>query len=139
MEIRTKLSIGDTMYIIEKTEYDKPITCVSCNGTGNIRLASGNEHYCPDCNGRGYNENRTTKAWRVLDDRRPDSLFHLYGLPVGKISVEAFKQDGRRKECTTKIAYYPKGTGNFFYEENVFGSEKEAQEECDRRNLALKF
>ena len=26
MEIKTKLSIGDAMYIIEKTEYDKPIT-----------------------------------------------------------------------------------------------------------------
>lgn len=138
MEIKTKLSIGDTMYVIEKTEYDKPITCVSCNGIGNIRLASGNEHYCPDCLGKGYFENKVTEAWRIFDDRRPDSVFSMYGRPVGEIRAEVTK-DGRKKSESIKIMYFPKGMGNYFYEENVFGSVKEAQEECDKRNSALEF
>lgn len=136
MEIKTKLSIGDPMYIIEASEYDKPITCSGCGGTGKINLQNGKQYKCPECYGRGYFENKVKKEWRIFDDRTPDSLLHIYGRPVGEIKVEVH-QDGRKKNPTIKTIYTPRGVGNFFYEENVFPTIEDAQTECDKRNKEI--
>lgn len=134
MEIKTKLNIGDKMYFIHKIEGVEINSCISCNGTGKITLASGKTFNCPECYGEGHFKKITTKQWRPLDDR--NNVISMYGQPVGKIEISITK-DGRKKNPDIDIKYTPKGFGNFFQEEDVFASHEEAQAECDRRNKAL--
>lgn len=96
MEIKTKLSIGDKMYMITKTE------------------------------------DNMIEVWGIFDDRRSDSVFVMYDRPVGKIHIEV------ERDNNVKIKYFPEGIDFYFYEEDVFGSIQEAQEECDKRNMRIK-
>jgi len=136
MEIKTKLSIGDSMFIITKTEYNKPIVCDACGGDGFIKLRNLDEIECPKCYGKTYLENKGIESWKIFDDRRPDSFLHVCGRLVGKIDIEVSK-DGRKKELDIKIKYTPKGICNYFYETEVFKTEEAALIECNKRNAAL--
>ena len=136
MEVKTKLSIGDPMYVIKQGKHTTVVDCISCDGTGKIQLKSGKNFTCPECSGRGYLSEEKSNGWHLYDDRNIDPIFHMCGRPVGRIEI-AIKQATKKNELETTVRYYPHGYGNFFFEENVFKSEEEAWEECSRRNALL--
>lgn len=120
MEFKTKFNIGDKIFIIQSTTYVGKNTCTACNGTKYINL-DGDNFICPKCSGIGYIENYDKKQWRVITEGECAIR------PIGKINVEI---EGKNIDVT----YFPRRMGSFFHEENCFGTEQEAQEECDRRN-----
>lgn len=127
MDIKTKLNVGDTLFVISEIMSTKKEECKACRGKGKIILEDKKEYECPSCNGQGHHLKNKIKEWQVLGG-------YFEGTPVGKIGVEI---SGRKKQ-SIKIHYFPKGMGNYFYEENCFASLKEAQGECNQRNMIIK-
>ena len=121
MEVKTKLSIGDKIFVIWRTTNTVLETCSVCNGSKNVML-NDKKYDCPECYEDGYKTIYEPQCWRVAEsDKLPVSK-------VRKINVEVIKKE-------IKITYYPWGeSGNYFYEKDCFATEKEALVECDKRN-----
>lgn len=121
MNVETKLSVGDKIFPIGCSINEVEDTCDVCNGEGQITV-SKKKFECPECYGKGYNTRVEPKEWRILDWATGK---------VNEVRVESTKKE-------TKIYYFPKTQrgilGNYFYEENVFKTEKEALEVCIMKN-----
>lgn len=113
MEIKTKYSINDLLYIIEKEKYEKK--CEYCNGRGVVKIKEKNFD-CPNCNGKGKTEEES--KWDVVDCQSPE-----------KIHIDADDVDIQ--------VYYVFRWGDcpeYIKEEDCFSNRKEAFKECKRRN-----
>lgn len=124
MEIKTKLSIGDKIFVIWRNTNTVHKTCPVCNGNKEV-LLNDKRYECPECYGAGYGVVFEPECWRVADgDNIP-----VLNSKVRKINVEVIKKQ-------LKITYYPWGeSGNYFHEKDCFATLKDAENECDKRNI----
>lgn len=114
MEIKTKYSIKDLLYIIEEEKYETE--CVYCNGTGVVKI-KGKKFDCPNCDGKGKTE--TAVKWIVGDAQYPD-----------RISIEVEEGEKPRISYVFKCGDFPR----YYDESDCFPSRAKAQAECNRRN-----
>jgi hypothetical protein len=126
MIIETKYNLGDCVYPIWITGDYKWIPCKSCDSTGQIKLADGEEVPCPKCYGRKGEKVWQSDKWNVI--------------------TQGFGTIGKIEPCVYLSEYYGKnritymldstgvGSGTVYYEENLFLTKEEAQIECDRKN-----
>jgi len=131
MEINTKFNFGDTVYPIsyKQEEIKKYNNCPICNDTGKVEL-KGELYTCPNCHGRTYEIKRGEIEWYT---------YYLSGV-IGKINIDFYdeKYDDEESTITYMIDSTGIGSGTLWMEDNLFLSEKEAQEECDRRNREIR-
>lgn len=126
MVIETKFNFNQKVYKIENTYKENKVKCPTCKGTSKVELISGRKIDCPDCFD-GYYIERLPTQWRIS----------LSG-KIGKIGVELYSSK-YSKSNNSRIYYMLDitgvGSGTLHYEDTLFTSEKEAQLECDKRNL----
>jgi len=122
MEIKTKLSIGDDIFVIQENIKTVKKVCEVCNGEKNIILYD-KKYECPECRGHGIKIEYGSRSWMVAETKYTSKKDK-----IKRIDIEV-------TEAKIKTAYFPWGTsGNYFYEEDCFVTLKEAQAECERRN-----
>ena len=125
MNIQTKFSLNDFVYVITQGGYNAFIPCETCNGEGKVELVnSGKKISCPDCYGRKGNRQWVQTKW----------VAETYG-KIGKIDVQFYADDYEREN---KIRYMLDstgvGSGTCWKEEHLFLSFEDAQNECERLN-----
>jgi len=123
MNIKTKLSIGDNIFIIWRNTNTVYEACSVCNGS--TKVVINNKNYeCPECYGNGNKTIYEPQCWRLANS---DNL-PVPTSKVRKINIEIIKKK-------IDITYYPWGeSGNYFYEKDCFATLKEAENECIKRN-----
>ena len=84
MQITTKFSPGDTVWLIVDDRELVFVTCAFCAGEGNIKGANQQSVLCPECYGKtGKTEYRDTK-W----------LLRLEAMTVGRVEVRITDSPG---------------------------------------------
>lgn len=130
MEIKTKFSIGDFVYVIKKFGENKYMGCKACNGKGGI-YNEGNYFKCNTCYGSGGKYVWVAESWKVAYKKTK----------VGKICVEIYnkkyyKDNPERKD--REICYMVEatgvGSGTIWPENQIFKTLQEAEKECEIRN-----
>jgi len=120
MDIKTKLAIGERVFVIWQNTNAIHEICLVCNGKKQISL-NNNEYECPECYGDGYKVKYEPECWRVAQNDYATGK-------VRRIDIEITKKG-------MEINYFPWGeSGNYFKEENCFKTLKEAMDECEKRN-----
>lgn len=121
MNITTKFSLGQKVYVIKQkteTNYDTLIECYYCSGTGNKEEfdASNNlyECECANCDGTG----------KTFDDK----VVHWVGSPI----VTSITMSGHRN--SPKIEYGFTKYREPLAEEFIFATEAEALAKCKELN-----
>jgi len=118
MKISIKFKTGDTVWPIENRENHTHVLCKLCQGEKIVHIVedSSRSIECIECYGRGVVLDRGKEAWYV------DPSFVVHKIYAEKV--------GRKKS----IHYSARSSGDHTYEEDLFATEAEAQEECDKRN-----
>lgn len=138
MEIQTKYSNDDIVWLIVQQKGKQFISCSFCLGTGNIKGNDGTERTCPDCYGHKGKTEWLDIKWQVKGPLTigrtgveitgeskgfdPDSIFDNYGPQKYGYKEEYMCQE-------TGI-----GSGKLYEVECLFPSREEAQNECNKRN-----
>lgn len=125
INLETKFSKGDKVYRIE---WKRALTvCEVCNGEGKVilgpasKLGSSKELKCPECNGKGKVDNKG-HIWSVVKGTwEVESIFICY-VDEFEVSYNLLQRFGQG------------GCGTSSYEHSCFATEKEALDECERRN-----
>ncbi|MCK9544590.1 MAG: hypothetical protein M0R03_21425 [Novosphingobium sp.] len=130
MKIETKFNLDDIVYSLTKSKNRIKKTCVLCKGSGEVTIENTNRIIsCPDCYGHGYHVEDAGEMWIIHSKS---------GGKIGKVEVELYSEEYEREN---KVKYMIDstgvGSGTVWYEENIFKTKKEAQKECDKRNLEL--
>ena len=137
MDIKTKYSLNDTVYLIR----NKPLVhfekCGACSGDGVVVLNDEKTRTCPECYGRkGFSRNGPDK-WQIEGSLR-----------IGQVraKITNIKSDGMfdnvgdySEGCTeSEIEYMAYetgvGSGTIHDESNLFPTYEEAESECANRN-----
>ena len=132
MTIETKFNHGQRVQAITYAQDQYEEMCPACQGTGKVTV-NGVEFGCGNefCWGEGYIRKYKPKQWFVPKDA-------FYNFVIQKINTETYNPKNRiSKEYKDRVWYMAGASGTMFYEEELFLTEKEAQEECDRRNKQL--
>ena len=131
MEIKSKFSLGQVVWIVKKISREK--TCDVCKGTGSI-MYDGYEMKCPKCGGTGKIEDNLRTVYTVS---KP--------LIICKIKSSSWIRNNKNKEQITTWTYNvkPNKRNNknmeiHISESRLFSSEQEAQKACDELNSNLK-
>ena len=115
----TKFGFGDKVYLIE----EKPviIDCRQCDFYGFV----SKDMVCPICGGTGLIELKDILKWRVVEE------------PF-IISQTTIKASSRNRSFVRYTVYNKTIKSKHISEQNVYGSQEEAQLECSRRNRPSK-
>jgi hypothetical protein len=132
MNINTKFNVGDEVYPIAQCQEKNWVRCDFCDGRDDIASSdnlscilgnNGKSITCPVCNGYGGFYEKSTRKWK----------------PVGHailMRMELCVSDEFEKNfvevCVCRD--FQKETEHQFAADNVFDSEKEAEDECYKRN-----
>lgn len=143
MEILTKFSIGDEVFIITSGEAYRLINCVTCQRSGKVIIDAAS-FICPACQGRSAHRRYAGQRWYV----------GYMKARVGKITVEAEIDESWRRSSHgsrpdfayeshgLKVSYMCDqtgiGSGTCWEESRLFKTLPEAVEECARRNSGLR-
>jgi hypothetical protein len=137
MEINTKFNFKDRVYGILKKTKREWVKCGFCGGEGMIKGINQKDIRCPDCYGRRGHHIDIGLGWEIE-----------YILTIGEIRIEyrcmhesdedtMFDNYGSKKE-KYKESYmcYETGigSGSIHNADNLLATEKEALEECEKRN-----
>ena len=143
MNIKTKFNFKEKVYKIFHTTFSEWQNCLCCDGEAQITGKDNKKRCCPECYGNGGRRITTHRGYIVdpvpmtvgeIQIRKrcehigadQDNIFNNYG------NQKAFSEE--RYMCyETGI-----GTGTLWPAEDLFYLEKEAQKECDIRNLKEK-
>jgi len=133
MEIKTKFSLNDKVFVIHKTVTSRFITCKACNGQGRI-IQNGCEFLCASCQYSGGRYEDVSPKWQIAFENTK----------VGKVYVEMYYEKyykinpkTRDREIKYMVEASGIGTGTLWMENEVFATEEEALEECKKRNAIL--
>lgn len=135
MEIKTKFDLGQRVYIIHKSGQLVNRVCKACSGNGDIVHNTQDESFkfmCPNCQGSGQLEEWLSSKWQVAYKKAK----------IGKVSVELYRETFINKGIGKNNIRYMMdetgvGSGNTWNEDNIFATQEEALEECEKRNLVL--
>lgn len=127
MKIETKFSLGDKIYRIYNSKPQTWEPCVVCEGTGQIGVR-GKIFDCPECYGH-----RGKTVW----GKENEWMVNTQSMTVGQIEATvSTKPKDNKTQYMTRECGYP--SGSFFYEDDLFSSIEDAQEECKQRNKSFK-
>ena len=128
MNIETKYSLGDKIWVITRNRPRVWIRCEFCEGheREQARLApdtkitgrDGTTKTCPSCHGRGGSNKYLETAWMVGDR-----------LTIGQLRVKRTSTD-QQEEYTDAKEF----GGRIYYVRDLWPTKKEAHAECGRRN-----
>lgn len=137
MELKTKYSINDTVYLIRKDRKQVVENCPACVGTGSVQLADKIIRTCPECYGRCTKTTYLELEWQVKNT-----------LTIGKVTASItnfektgyFDNYGEHKEGANEqdnqyMAYETGiGSGAVYYEHDIYPTMAAAMLECETRN-----
>jgi RecJ-like exonuclease len=130
MNIKTKFSLGDRVFIIQKYNKEEWVPCESCKGKGGV-IVEDNYFQCTDCRGSGGKTHWLPDKWKVS----------YKNTKIGKIAVEKYSEEYyeqnpqyRKLEVRYMVTATGIGSGTVWYELDVFKTLQEAEAECNRRN-----
>lgn len=125
MNIQTKFSLNDFVYVITQGGYDAFIPCETCFGAGKVELVnSGKKINCPDCYGRKGSRKWVQTKW----------ICETSGT-IGKVEVQYYAAEYKREnEIRYMIDSTGVGSGHCWKEQNLFLSLEDAKKECERLN-----
>lgn len=121
-ELKSKFSIGDSVYSCDVNWSQKHIPCPDCLGTGEWKVIcpSGEEfqHGCNTCYGGFSGSSGKVSLYE-------DQAF-IKNVTIGSIQYDSNDSDGNffRYMCIETGV----GTGRVYYEKNLFHTEEEAKE-----------
>jgi len=126
MEIKTKFNLNDTVYPIQLNVGEIKKTCGTCKGNRTVKINNTERDItCTDCNGTGYNTHFEALKW---------GLSNHVG-KIGKVSVELYSNTYPNKnEYRYMLDSTGVGSGTNWLESELFLTEQEAIEECEKRN-----
>ena len=132
MEINTKFNMGQAVFSTQCLPNENPsIVCTCCDGTGKVIGKNEKEYYCPDPDCRNG---------QVV---KPCYLYKVVPGVVSRIEVKrenSFerKDDGsinkNKPIIITNECYGIAGDRSSVYIKDLFGTQEEAEIECEKRN-----
>ena len=139
MDIKTKYSLNDTVYLIRNSPIVHYEKCTACSGDGDITLNDGRSRLCPECYGKKKFQRNGANRWQIVGSLRigqvraeitniqPDGMFDNVG--------------GYSEGCTAAEFQYMayetgRGSGSIYYERDLLPTHEEAGIECEKRNEA---
>ena len=136
MNLTTKFSLNEKVWLIRRDMKKEFRPCEFCNGTGKI-TCNGIDRQCPECYGRKGSMVNIALQWQVVDE-----------LTIGQIccKVTSLKKTGMfdnigeydPSNLETEITYMAYetgvGSGNVYRERDLFIEKDEAQKLCDELN-----
>ena len=140
MDIKTKFSINQKVFIIHQDYAKKWVTCGFCGGKGNIIGVNGSDHSCPECWGDGGKNQVIGLAWMPMGEftigRVQTTIINITS--DGMFDNIGHYVEGEDKQETDYMVYEKGvGSGYVFKEHDVFASLEEANTECAKRNAVL--
>jgi len=117
----TKFRLGDKAVHIRRTRDKRWKVCGFCDGSGEITGAAGRSRSCPECCGRKGGYEYLDLEWLVRET-----------LTIGQIDLRHSKRGGTiEKYMAIETGI---GGGSVYDADDLFYNQKDAQQECDRRN-----
>jgi hypothetical protein len=130
MNIETKFSLGDRVFIIQKQGKEEWIPCAACKGKGGV-IIEDTHFTCTSCYGKKGRNDWSFNEWSVA----------FRNTRVGKVYIEKYFEEYyqknpqyRDKEIKYMVTATGVGDGSIWYEQDIFKTLKEAEEECNKRN-----
>lgn len=120
MEFNSKFKINQYVWAVTYSTLETHEKCDACNGVGWVVLGDGKEYQCPKCNGEGYIHGYLDQEYRIS-----------FKSQVGKVTIEQ-TEDGYKETYMLKATGV--GSGQIWDASQLFASQKEAQEYCDKMN-----
>lgn len=119
MIVETKFNLGERVFPVWHGCEEIEKVCPFCGGSGKISGANAVVRSCPECYGEPVREYRAL-AWNVGRS-----------FVIRKIEVE--RHSGKDQEHD-RIIYMEGRSGQMYFEQHLFGSSAEAEDECARLN-----
>ena len=124
-----KFEIGQKVYAVSQTHDVKQVhvECDVCKSTGKVKISRvKGEYECPVCHGEIINKECGFKY-----------VISYYEATIGKITVEEYSSKYINGYNYKNIIHYMLeetgvGSGQNWYEHQLFATEKEAQEFCEK-------
>lgn len=120
MEFNSKFKINQYVWAVTYCTKEIHNKCDACNGVGWVVLGDNKDYQCPKCNGEGYLHQYLDEAYRISLKSQ-----------VGMVRIE--QTEGKYKE-EYMLKATGVGSGQIWSADQLFGSEKEAQEYCQKMN-----
>ena len=137
MEVTTKYSLNDKVWLIKLSREEVKIPCATCNGHGFVTINKTPERSCPDCFQRGYDTEWKDVAWNTEPQ-----------MTIGKVSYEEWSvaktgifdnigvYDPDLIETEIRYMCYETGVGSgtLYRDKDLYPTKEEAESECLIRN-----
>jgi hypothetical protein len=120
MEFNSKFKIDQYVWAVTYSRLETHEKCPACNGVGWVVLNDGKDYQCPKCYGEGYLHDYLDQEYRISLKSQ-----------VGKITIE---QTGDEYNETYMLKATGVPSGQVWSADQLFASQKEAQEYCDKMN-----
>lgn len=131
MQIKTKFSVNQKVFCVEKEHRMIKKPCNICNGKGTITL-KGKEYKCPECHGRGYGEYK--------------NVYVVHEAVINRIKISVKEKAHISYRCIydsdrkLPVKEKHKETSISEYEDNrIFGTYEEADTYCKQMNNGVEF
>ena len=141
MEIVTKYSLNDKVWLIRHKREQVKTPCATCNGSGLVIINKTPERSCPDCYGRLYDTEWKDVAWNIETQMTIGQInYEIWSI----LKTDAFDNMGVYNpdliETEIKYMCYETGigSGTLYKETDLFCTEEEAESECLTRNTKMK-
>jgi RecJ-like exonuclease len=124
MEINTKYSLGQEVWMVLTKRTESWITCKTCDGKGTVTVKD-KSFECPECYARG--------GERVYSDKQQ---YYIYGHGViGNVRAEFYSKKYDKDDVINyMIDVTGVGSGTLWSEDKVFENEKDAEIYCIEMN-----
>lgn len=132
MQVDFKFNFGQRVQGIVQGNEEYEEKCPVCEGNGHF-FYKDNKIECSEsgCWGEGYIKKSKPTAWYIPKDDFPQ----WSNFVVQKIACEFYNPNNKKYSSKRSWIYYMSdSSGTMWNEKDLFGSIKEAQEECDKRN-----
>ena len=138
MEINTKYSNGDKVWLIRQTSKNEWVLCTFCGGIGKVSGLDGREGSCPECYGRKGKSKYIKQEWQVVEHLTIGQAgVKIRGKSEGVWGHSEFSNMGPQeyeREEEYMCIETGIGSGNVYKVDLLYPLESLAQIECDRRN-----
>lgn len=131
MQIKTKFSVNQKVFCVDKERRMTKKPCNICNGKGTITL-KGKEYKCPECHGKGYGEYK--------------NVYVIHEAVINRIKISVKEKAHISYRCIydsdrkLPVKEKHKETSISEYEDNrMFGSYEEADTYCKQMNNGVEF
>lgn len=130
MQYDTKFSLGDHVWGVNSSDFNRIVRCKPCANTGKINIG-GEDLICPKCSGRCTHTQYAGQKFYISE----------FDAVIGKVGIEhtdslysRWNSDGLTLRVTYMISNTGIGSGQVWSEDRLFPSEEEADTFCRQRN-----